>query len=180
MRVKLSVTTVTGSNEIDSYTILSSNSAYPFEDNTMAAKKKTGKTSPKKKTSQKKTPRNKMYGQIAARNRARNAEIFSEKAKGNERIRQILDDIAEFKKLSDAIAKAKNSKASPYHVSTTITKNEARARILNHRVTANFKLLAKLWPDLKSVELSDPEGNNPIEALGHALKHLLGNREEEE
>lgn len=45
-----------------------------------------------------------------------------------------------------------------------------RLQVLKQRADLNFKKLAKILPDLRSVEVTDPSGANPLEPLLNAMR----------
>jgi len=64
----------------------------------------------------------------------------------------------------DAILKAQENE-----LSTVVVKAEVKNKLNTTILNANFKRLNKVFPDVKSVELKDPDGNNPFTELAKAL-----------
>lgn len=71
---------------------------------------------------------------------------------------QISDSLKRLKKGIDA------DRASKYHVQINALDKAARIKL---------SLLRKVLPDLKSLELSDPEGKNPLSPLADVMREAI-------
>ncbi|HFD31313.1 MAG TPA: hypothetical protein ENJ28_01175 [Gammaproteobacteria bacterium] len=60
-------------------------------------------------------------------------------------------------------------KAQQSELSTAVIKAEAQNKLNDTILKANFKRLNKVFPDVKSVELKDTDGENPFNKLAEAL-----------
>ena len=105
----------------------------------------------------------------AQHNRAIRHEQLREKLKGIEYLRQIENDYTELSVLAKEVKDVKNTKEDEYKVANTIAKADCRTRILKVKMDTNFRRLKFILPELKSMELTDPNGNNPLDTLGNAL-----------
>lgn len=84
-------------------------------------------------------------------------------------LRMILADMKEMNEQVTNVKKARSTKANPHRASIVQSKADCITRMLKTKFDTNFKLLAKVLPDLKQVEIADPEGNNPLGTLAAAL-----------
>ena len=110
----------------------------------------------------------------AAFNRAQEAEKLRGKLKGGIYLGNIHRSVTELGSLQTKVKASKNTKTNKDAVTQTIQKCKAQADIIKIKLDANFKLLAKLLPDLKAFEHTDPDGNNPfasfVETMAQATK----------
>jgi len=106
---------------------------------------------------------NRIQNQEDLRNRIANTKLMND-------VEALLKDVANINKLLNS-RKRKNI--------TTEEKNFFSIKLDALKISINikFKLLAKVLPDLKSVELSDPNGNNPfaefVEMITKATKDTM-------
>lgn len=107
--------------------------------------------------------------QRAADNRAIRQETLREKFQGTEYLRQITNSYKELENASSSVKKAKATKKDPFVVAEVIAKADCLVRIEKVKIDTNFRRLAKVLPDLKSIEISDPHGNNPMGVFAEAL-----------
>jgi len=92
--------------------------------------------------------------------KATQREELRNRMKGNEYIRQL--DLC-MEQLTAEYTKAKGRK--------TVDPNaDLRIRIIKEKIILNVRRLRFVLPELRSIELSDPQGNNPLAALVHALR----------
>ncbi len=142
----------------------------------MAAKKKTAKTKNKRGTGKTTTA-----GQLtlkdqaemkkrATHNEAIRKKELRDKIDASRLLNQIEKRTEELVALSEEVKKARNTAQSPDKIHITIQKAYARASIINKAVDTHFKLLAKRLPDLKSIEVTDEDGNNIFSAFADAVK----------
>lgn len=115
------------------------------------------------------TSANRKLRQRAAENRIIRQEELRKKFQGVEYISQIERDYKELADLSEGVKKAKATKSNPLMVSDVIAKADSRAKIIKIKMDTNFRRLKFILPELKSMELTDPNGNNPLDTLGNAL-----------
>lgn len=126
-------------------------------------------------TTTKKKPDNRTYTQ---KRRLEAREALRDKFKGVEYIRQIEESYQELCKLDRTVVEAKNTKQAPFHIQQTLDKAETRHKIIKTKIDTNFRRLAKVLPDLKSVELTDPNGNNPLSTLIEVFRDAVVNHED--
>jgi len=91
------------------------------------------------------------------------------KFKGIEYLRQIDNGFKELDKQKELVNKAKNTEKNPSTIADAQAKADCVARIIKVQMDVNFKRLAKVLPDLKQVEVTDQDGNNPLGQLAAAL-----------
>lgn len=77
----------------------------------------------------------------------------------------------ELVQLSEDIKKAKNTEKNKTAIVTTINKSLARARIISVALDTSFRMLAKVLPDLKSIEVTDNDGNSVFTAFLEAVNN---------
>lgn len=135
------------------------------------------------KNSSYKTPRTSRAK--AQKNRQARYDALREELKAKEYIRQIQNDYDELQKLIPKIERAKSEKLVAKakgksglkgygEANLTIQKCLAQKEVLKLKIETNFKRLKFVLPELKSVEITDPEGGNPfaqfIELMTQAAK----------
>lgn len=115
----------------------------------------------------------------AQENKAIRREALREELQAREYLRQLEHIDREFGEIHDRVKALRGpaAKASRDTVQRTnrqngleLEKAETRIRALKERANLNFKRLNKVLPDLKAVELSDPEGKNPFGNLLEAMR----------
>jgi len=82
-----------------------------------------------------------------------------------------LDDDLNKKEFNNCLHNAiKNIvKAQHNELTTAVVKAEAITKINKLIIDTNFRRLNKIFPDMKSIEVSDPDGNNPMAAFAAVL-----------
>jgi hypothetical protein len=85
---------------------------------------------------------------------------------GQEYLRQLEAITSELVKMGNKLRRLQNKNVVD---SITVSAVKARVQILKLRADINFRRLAKVLPDLRSIELTDVEGNNPLKALVTAI-----------
>ena len=109
-----------------------------------------------------------MEGRIKARsqyNRAARQDQLREMLQGRSYIRQLRGIHSELIELGESaknlkLAEASSEKPFPRDAfNSEMEKLEMRRKLLKDRTDLNFKKLAKVLPDLKQVEITDPDGN---------------------
>lgn len=146
---------------------------------------KTKGTGPARKTrirpvTQDRNPK-RQYNKRAEENKAIRREALREQLQAKEYLRQIqlIDD--ELKTLNQELKDLgfdgrKTSKAAIAKQlnenDLAINKADTRVKVLKTRLDLNFKRLNKVLPDLKAVELSDPNGNAPFSSFVDAVREL--------
>lgn len=108
----------------------------------------------------------------AARNRYLRAEELREKLKAVEYLRQWEDAQKRLVKLSDELRKNRSS-----YVAEEVASVRAEIAATQAIIDLNAKRLNKLLPDLKSTELTDPTGTNPLQVLADAMLKSSGGRD---
>ena len=106
----------------------------------------------------------------AAQNRAIRQEAIREGMDATRYLNQIQDDFDTLGELYETVKEAKADKKNPFGARTTIEKAKVQHAILKTKLDTNFRRLAKVLGDLKSVELTDPDGKNPLLGLAAALQ----------
>lgn len=109
----------------------------------------------------------------AARLKAENREALRQKFKGAQHIAQIERGLRTLVDQSDLVHKAKNSKANQYKIQEVQSKADCINRLVKTQLDTHFRCLAKILPDIKQVELTDGDGNNPLGSLADALREAV-------
>lgn len=113
----------------------------------------------------------------AAENRAKRNEELRDKFKVDEYIRQ-LDEIAtEYDKLSAAMdvavtRKKKLNAKDKEQIFASVAQIEAlkfKIDVLSRKADLNFRRIKYVLPEMRSVEITDPSGENPFTGLATAL-----------
>lgn len=142
----------------------------------MAAKKKTSKVKNKRGTGKTTTAGQltlkdqTVMKQRAERNESLRKKELRDKIDASRLLNQIEKRSDELITLSEEIKTANNTARNPEKIQTTINKAYARASIIGKALDTHFKLLAKRLPDLKSIEVTDEDGNNVFSAFADAVK----------
>ena len=132
----------------------------------------------------KSTKLKKEIAQRSAINRARRQEDLREKVQAGQALEEIARCTKELSDLDQEVKHVKlerkeNEDGSVELVlpGVVISKADCRTRILARIIDTKFKLLNKVLPDLKQIELTDPQGNS-FETFANAVSAL--NRANEE
>jgi len=107
----------------------------------------------------------------AAQNRFIRQEEYRDKVKGSKLLTALGKDFDRLTALQKVVVEAKNSKDKPFQVRTILAKADTEHKIIKTKMDANFKLLNKLLPDLRAIELRDPAGDETD--LGSTLAAAL-------
>lgn len=75
----------------------------------------------------------------------------------------------EKKEKNDTVAETKRKQQN---VNLELKKADVRVSALKVRADINFKKLNKVLPDLKAIELSDPDGHSPFSSIMDAVREL--------
>lgn len=75
--------------------------------------------------------------------------------------------------LDKDIKDARNTRQRPNAVHDALVRSDARRKVLVDVIKSIDSLLNKKLPDKKSMELTDPQGKNPLNELSKALSGLL-------
>lgn len=118
----------------------------------------------------------------AVRNKQLRQEELRKKLQGLEYIRQLELCAKEYDSIIDDLNKAKTAKAKLTRkdkeelamISMKLDILAAKRDTLKQKVDLNLRRLKFVLPELKAVELSDPEGNSPLAGLVGTLRDLLG------
>jgi len=86
--------------------------------------------------------------------------------KGMEYIRELEAISKELTKMGN---KLRRLQATGGADSTLVSVAKTRIQVLKLRADINFRRLAKVLPDLRALELTDAEGNNPLQSLMDAI-----------
>lgn len=125
----------------------------------------------------------------AEENKAIRREALREELQAREYLRQLESIDKEFGEINETVKNLKTPTAQQTKANALVTGNnfgrelaraDTRIKALKERATLNFKRLNKVLPDLKAVELSDPEGKNPFGNLLEAMRLSISNKEDEE
>lgn len=118
-----------------------------------------------------KTPRRRGLGEKgrAEANRKMRQDALREKLQGHVYLQQIEKSRKDLDALSMRLHKERATMTA-----VEVTAARARIKAIEAVVNLNFRRLAKVLPDLKSLEISDPDGKNPLDALAAALGRAVG------
>lgn len=153
-----------------------------------AAKKKARKTTPEKtSTKKKKTRRNaKSNSSVAAKNRRERVEALIDEKRAAAYLKQwdecgddynkIIKFFEKFDDLASALKLTSDERIALNNI--LMPSAEIRLKALKEKVSLNEKRLRKVFPDLKAVEHSDPEGNNPFK--GTAVLNIMSSGDKNE
>jgi len=109
----------------------------------------------------------------AQRRRAEAQDALRLKFKGVQHITNIFKDAKKLEALEATVSKAKSTKENPNATATAIAKADCQTRILKVKLDTSFRCLKFVLPELKSLELTDPNGNNPLGTLAAALQEAV-------
>jgi len=105
----------------------------------------------------------------AAKNRFIRAEELRAKLQADEYLRQWEDAQKKLTRVADALRKNRSR-----YVAEEVAAARAEIAALQATIDLNAKRLNKVLPDLKSVELTDPQGENPLATLAAAMQASAG------
>lgn len=91
-------------------------------------------------------------------------------------IRAIEIQAGNLESLSNEIRDAKNTADEPYAVRDAIKKAETRVKVIGKLLDTHFRRLNKVLPDLRSIEVTDSEGNNLFSAFTEAVNKNQGDK----
>ncbi len=91
-------------------------------------------------------------------------ENLRQELKGKAYLKQIDSD---YDALVELERKVKNAKVAT--LNPVLSKAETQRRIIQTRLDINFKRLAKVLPDIKSIELADPGGGSFVDAFAAVM-----------
>lgn len=123
-----------------------------------------------------------MKNKRAVENKNIRREALREELKAREYLRQLELIDKEFGEINDHLKNlkgptARDTKNSGFLKANNfireISRSEARVKVLKERAVLNFRRLNKVLPDLKAVEISDPEGKNPFANLIEAMRESI-------
>lgn len=105
-------------------------------------------------------------------NRKYRQEAYREKLKFAAAVNQLHKDLEELGKLDAELAKMKTTPSAKNALQNDIITQRALARrkVLQTRIETNRWIVGKHVPDLKAVEVSDPDGNNPFAEFAAAMR----------
>lgn len=117
----------------------------------------------------------------AQENRAKRKEELRDKFKVVEYIRQLEEIATEYDQVSKAMdvavtQKKKLTKKDAEQLQARHHQIEAlkfKIEVMRHKQDLNFRRLKFVLPELRSVELTDPQGKNPLGELADAFKEAL-------
>lgn len=112
-------------------------------------------------------------GKRAAQNRQIRREALRDQLKGIAYLTQIDRVEKELVSESDFLKKNRSVLSAD-----GVGASNARIRSLVAVADLNFRRLAKVLPDLKSIELSDADGENPFNSLATALRAAVTHADE--
>jgi len=111
---------------------------------------------------------------LAQKRRKEQQDALRLKFKGIEYLRQLDNSQKQLEELRTTVRKARNTESNPNKIAETVAKADSQNRIIKTQVDLNFRRLAKVLPDLKQVDLTDGDGNNPLGSLAEALAEAVG------
>jgi cysteinyl-tRNA synthetase len=110
--------------------------------------------------------------------RQRLHDALRDKFKGAEYIRQLEDCAKDLSSLQSAMALARKKrlrlqdKEKIQLLSRMLDFHNAELAVIKTRIDLNIKRLKFVLPELRSIAITDDEGNNPLALLGSALSQL--------
>lgn len=115
----------------------------------------------------------------AGLNRAQRHEEMRQKISGSSRVNVInglYDDASGLRKRAREIANFVESDVEHYHTQLVYIEKESiklEHDLIKTQLDVQYRMLAKVLPDEKQLELIDPNGNNPFDKFVGAFKDLV-------
>lgn len=109
---------------------------------------------------------------LLAKRKADTKSALRDKFKGVQYISQIARDYVELGKIDTIVKNAKSGKLDLLAVQSAIDKANCRVKIIKVKMDTNFRRLAKVLPDLKSLELQvgdDDDNVVPVQIIINAV-----------
>ncbi len=100
-------------------------------------------------------------------------DAVRKKIKGANLITAIGKNMAELESLKAIVKKAKSTEDNPLKVKNAIEKADCITRTTKVQIDTRLRMLKFVVPELKSVELTDPNGDNPLGQLADALRNAV-------
>lgn len=118
---------------------------------------------------------------VATRNRKIRQEELRAKFQGVQYIKQLEDSAKEYDKIIAEIDKATKvkqrltakDKEKRLQVNMTLDALKLKLDVVKAKIDLNLRRLKFVVPELKGVELTDPDGNNPLNPLVSIIQKAL-------